>query len=60
MFLPLRVYAKDLHVKEKAFYTGLWVDAKEKIQAGTAKVSWERSHIQVFTDRGEYFSRLSV
>ena len=36
--LPMQRYAKELHRKEKALYVGHWMDAKEKINKGTAMV----------------------
>lgn len=36
--VPYRAYAKQLHVKEKELYMGHWMNVKEAIKAGTAKV----------------------
>lgn len=36
--LPLRVYSKKLHEKERELYVGHWLNVKKAIKAGTAKV----------------------
>ncbi|KAF1949794.1 cytochrome P450 [Byssothecium circinans] len=35
--LPMRRYAKELHVKEKELYVGHWLNVKKAIKSGTAK-----------------------
>lgn len=37
--VPLRKYAKELHVEEKELYLGHWLNVKKAIKNGTAKVS---------------------
>jgi hypothetical protein len=36
--LPLRKYAKELHVKERELYVGHWLNVKKAIKNGTSKV----------------------
>lgn len=36
--LPLRKYSKQLHQEEKELYVGHWLDIKNSMQNGTAKV----------------------
>jgi cytochrome P450 len=36
--LPMRKYAKELHVKERELYVGHWLNVKKAIKNGTSKV----------------------
>ncbi|KAH8897490.1 cytochrome P450 [Thozetella sp. PMI_491] len=36
--LPIRKYARSLHASEKAFYLGTWLEAKQAIKEGRAKI----------------------
>lgn len=38
--LPMRRYAKMLHERERPFFVGLWLDAKQAVLEGTSKVSY--------------------
>lgn len=45
ILLPIRKYAKQLHVAEKDLYVGLWMNVKAAIKAGTAKAGIFSAHI---------------